>query len=226
MDKKTFAQYAKTAERKHKDDVVLQYCTGKSVLDVGCVGQDRDYASDNWLHNKVRKVASHLDGVDILLEEIALLRAKGYSMYSLDELQQTSNRYDVILMADVIEHVNDPVGFLRLYASYLTADGVMIVTTPNSNRANNFINILFNNNYTVNPEHTCWFCPRTFSEVTTRANLAITAFFWAHHYFGKADIKGLYQKFKMTLANLLISARKNFSPNMIFILSNHTEHGR
>lgn len=226
MNKKEFAQYAKTAQRVHKDDVVLQHCAGKSVLDVGCVGQDRDFASDNWLHNKVRKVASRADGVDILLDEIAQLKQRGYNMYSLDELQTTSNRYDVVLMADVIEHVNDPVSFLSLYASFLSENGFMIVTTPNSNRANNFVNILFNNNYTVNPEHTCWFCPRTFSEVTARAGLNIVQFFWANHYFTSAQVKGIYQKFKMQLSNMLIGARKNFSPNMVFILSNHPDHGR
>ena len=226
MDKKEVAAYAKTAKRRHKDEVVLETCAGKTVLDVGCIGQDRDFTSDNWLHNKIKSVATNTDGVDLLLDEIAILREKGYSMYSVDELRQMNNRYEVIVMADVIEHVDDPVNVLKFYSSFLLPNGIILITTPNSNRANNFINILFNNNYTVNPEHTCWFCPRTFSEVVSRTDLTIKDFFWAPHYFDATQVKGLYQKFKMSLSNILISARTNFSPNMIFILSKDSGHGR
>lgn len=226
MNKKEIAAYAKTAKRLHKDEVVLERCVGKTVLDVGCIGQDRNYTSDNWLHNKIRGVATKTDGVDLLLAEIALLKEKGYSMYSVDELREMNSRYEVIVIADVIEHVDDPVNFLKFYSSFLSTSGIIIITTPNSNRANNFINILFNNNYTVNPEHTCWFCPRTFSEVVSRTDLTINSFFWAHHYFDPNTIKGFYQRFKMFLSNTLISARTNFSPNMIFILSKASRDGR
>jgi hypothetical protein len=226
MNKKELVQYAKSAKRLHKDDVIVKVCAGKSVLDVGCIGQDRDFTSDNWLHNKVKKVASHTDGVDVLLHEITALKQKGYSMYSVDELRKTKNRYDIVLIADVVEHVDDPVNFLKIYSSFLSENGLMVITTPNSNRANNFVNILFNNNYSVNPEHTCWFCPRTFSEVASRAELTVNEFFWGHHYFGSEQVKGLYQKFKMWLSNILISARTNFSPNMIFMLSKNPDHGR
>ncbi len=218
MDKSEIAAYAKKARRIDKDQMIEKICTGKTVLDVGCIGQDRNFSADNWLHNKVRKMASKADGVDILLPEIELLKQKGYSMYSVDELQKMNTKYNVVLMADVIEHVNDPVAFLNFYAPFLENDGVMLITTPNSNRSNNFINILFNNTYSVNPEHTFWFCPKTLGEVIDRAKLTLDDFCWAPHYYTSKDVKGIYQKIKYFLGDVLISWRSNFSPNMIFIV--------
>lgn len=43
--------------------------------------------------------------------------------------------YDLILLNQVIEHVPDPVGFLRSFRSALKPGGVLVVTTPN-NRSN------------------------------------------------------------------------------------------
>lgn len=223
MNKKELITYAKRAVKVDKDQVIISACTGKKVLDVGCIGQDRNFNSENWLHNKIRAVAQKLDGVDILENEIRWLRQNGYSVYSVEELNALNAKYEVIIMADVIEHVNDPVGFLTFYASFLSENGVLLVSTPNSNRSNNFISILFSNNYSVNPEHVCWFCPRTFAEVADRAKLSIQEFHWVNHYFNTGEAIGLYQKFKLFLINLLISMRSNFSPNMIFILSNDTK---
>lgn len=218
MNKNEVAGYAKQARRQEKDVVIEKFCTGKTVLDVGCIGQDRNFMADNWLHNKIKRIASRADGVDILLSEIDELKKKGYSMYSIDELKALNTKYDVVLMADVIEHVDDPVSFLKFYSAFLKDDGVMVISTPNSNRSNNFVNILFNNTYSVNPEHVFWFCPKTMAEVVDRAKLSLSDFYWAPHYYTAKKVKGLYQKFKYMLGHLLMMWRSNFNPNMIFIV--------
>ena len=219
MNKAEIPNYAKNAKRVNKDDMIERLVKGKHVLDVGCIGQDRGYKSETWLHNKVKRFAAKTDGVDILSEEIKELRQQGYSIFSVEELKATSNKYEIVLMADVIEHVNDPVGFLAYYAEYLNTGGQIFISTPNSNRANNFINILFNNNYSVNPEHTFWFCPKTLAEVVNRARLNIDEFYWSNPYYSLKDVKGFYQKFKFIVGRWLMSMRTNFSSNMIFILS-------
>jgi 2-polyprenyl-3-methyl-5-hydroxy-6-metoxy-1,4-benzoquinol methylase len=219
MTKEEILSIAKKANRIEKDKFILDSCKGQSVLDVGFVGQDRDFDAPNWLHNKVRGVATQLIGVDIMEEPVRMLKAKGYSVFTVEELKGKNDKFKIVLMSDVIEHVNDPVSFLSFYSNFLETGGKVIVSTPNSNRANNFIHILFNNNYSVNPEHTFWFCPRTMAEVVDRAGLQISEFFWAGHYFPASSIKGIYQKFKLMLINLLISLRTNFSPNMIFVIT-------
>jgi len=222
MTKKEITQYVKNAKLiPDKDQIILDNCLDKQVLDVGCIGQDRDYDSPDWLHTKIRAIAVRVDGVDILEDRITEARKKGFSIYQPTELN-VNTKYDIVIMADVIEHVNDPVAFLSFYSTFLKTDGKILVTTPNSNRSNNFINILFNNNYSVNPEHTFWFCPKTFAEVVERSGLQIFNFFWISHYFRLEDVKGLYQKMKLFISIVLFKWRRNFSPNMIFFLSKNT----
>ena len=219
MTKTELIERARLAPCIEKDKFILNECSYKMVLDIGIVGQDRDFNSPTWLHNKIRRVAIKLHGVDILQEPIQKLKQLGYFAYTVEELKNMSDQYDVVLISDVIEHVNDPVEFLNFYSNYLKPGGKLIVSTPNANRANNFINILFNNTYSVNPEHTFWFCPRTMAEVISRTSLKIFEFYWAGHYFEPSQVTGIYQKFKLMLINRLIKLRSNFSPNMIFVFT-------
>lgn len=218
MTKSEIQEHAKRASRIMKDDFILNECRGKSVLDVGCIGQDRNFGAPDWLHNKVKGVAKSVDGVDILTDQILELKKLGYSMLTIKELEDKNQKYDLVLISDVIEHVNDPVAFLSYYSNFLAPHGRMLVSTPNSNRSLNFINILFNNNYTVNEEHVFWFCPRTFAEVAVRSKLTIKEFYWADNYFSMSQIRGVYQRFKIRLSNLLFRLKSNFSPNMMFVL--------
>jgi hypothetical protein len=49
----------------HRESLILNSCRGRSVLDVGCLGQPRNHDSEHWLPGELRKVASNLMGVDI-----------------------------------------------------------------------------------------------------------------------------------------------------------------
>ena len=93
MTKDEIQKYAKRATRIMKDDFILSECKGKSVLDVGCIGQDRNFSSANWLHNKVKAVAKNVDGVDILTDQILELKKLGYSMLSIKELEEKISDY-------------------------------------------------------------------------------------------------------------------------------------
>lgn len=219
MDKDRIFNIIKRAQRSEKDLLILEMCTGLSILDVGCVGQDYDYKNPAWLHNRIKNVASSIDGVDIDKDGIVKLKESGYSIYLPDELSKSGKKYDVVLMADVIEHVNDPVEFLRFYSSFLNDKGKMIITTPNAHGIRNFSSILIRNNYPLNPEHTFWLCPRTFLEIIQRANLEFSSFYWLNEYHKFKDIRGLKNRCVYTFNLFFTRLRSNFSPNFMIILS-------
>ena len=58
--------------------------------------------------------------------------SKGAAYYrDIDSIPE-SNRYDWILMIEVIEHLDDPVGFLAKVGKRLTERGRLVVSTPNA----------------------------------------------------------------------------------------------
>jgi len=217
-DKKNwFKKIAESKKLFNKNELVKKLCKNKEILDIGCVGQDIDYSSSNWIHNQVKEVASSIIGVDINTEGIKKINNMGYEAYHYDDIKK-GKKFHILLMLDVIEHVNNPVEFLNDYQDFLKEDGKIIMTTPNSNRAINFVNIFFKNDYSLNYEHTFWFCPKTFLEVVSRTEgLQANEFYWLNDYNQnqKLNWKG---KIIYYFEKILLKKSSNFSPNFMFVL--------
>ena len=143
MDKQSFIKQFRKAPLLVKDDVVLRHCSGKDVLDVGCVGQDKFYDSDTWVHGKIKKVAKSLLGVDINLAHRSELQARGFDLVSPQELEATGRLFDVVNMGDVIEHVDDVNAFFKYYLKFLKPGGKLVFTTPNPYSSRIHYSILF-----------------------------------------------------------------------------------
>jgi 2-polyprenyl-3-methyl-5-hydroxy-6-metoxy-1,4-benzoquinol methylase len=218
MEKSALKQRIKKAEVSEKYAVIRNICRGRKVLDVGCIGQDVTAETENWLHNEIKEVASDVTGVDISIEKIAAFNQLGYHMLNPSQLERENETYDVVIMADVIEHVNDPVVFLKSYAKYLNDSGKMVITTPNANRAVNFFSIFFFNNYSVNDEHTCWFCPKTLNEVVARSGLNIMEFYWLKKYYTYNEIS-FASKVVTGLADTMAAWRKSYHQNFMIVVS-------
>jgi 2-polyprenyl-3-methyl-5-hydroxy-6-metoxy-1,4-benzoquinol methylase len=218
MDKTTLKRAIKKARVTDKYSFIKNLCKGCSVLDVGCIGQDAEINSPNWLHQQIKNVATEVTGVDIILENIEELNKQGYRMLHVSELADRHETYDVIVMADVIEHVSNPVEFLQFYSRFLKPSGSMVISTPNANRAINFLSILSYNNYSVNDEHVCWFCPMTLLEVIHRSQLKLVEFYWLKKYY---NFKGLniFTRIITWTSDMLALCRKNFNQNFLVVVT-------
>ncbi len=209
----------KRARVVNKQAKIIELCTSKSVLDVGCVGQDIDYNNPEWMHNLIKNVCISIDGVDIDKEGINILNSKGYSVYLAEDLRSLNKKYDIVLMSDVIEHVNDPVAFLSFYSKFLNESGRMVITTPNAHGIRNFTSIILRNDYALNTEHTFWLCPKTMAEIVNRAALRFADFYWLNEYFTIKEVKGIKNKVTYVSNSLLRRIRTNFNANFMFIVS-------
>jgi 2-polyprenyl-3-methyl-5-hydroxy-6-metoxy-1,4-benzoquinol methylase len=113
-------------------------------------------------------------GIDI--SETAVNRAvkefgEFYSCGDLFEYaNQRQNCYDVVIFTEVIEHINEPITFLRSVMKILKSDGYAILTTPNKS--------IYSTNAiwaTDNPPvHCWWFSEESISYMGEKLNSVIT----------------------------------------------------
>ncbi|MBK8698072.1 MAG: class I SAM-dependent methyltransferase [Saprospiraceae bacterium] len=199
-----------------KIQLVKKQCAGKSVLDVGCVGQDNDFSSPNWVHRHLVAVASNVTGVDINRAGIQQASTLGFHIVHVDELD-VSQKFDVITMLDVIEHVNDICQFINYYAPYMKEDGKMIITTPNPFNIRQSFNILLFSKPSINPEHTSFIDPFNFVEIANRVDMKIQDFNWLKEY--DKPVK-LYLKLLTTFVfSWLRVLRRHLNANYAVILT-------
>ncbi len=160
-----------------RDKFIQQMCSGKHVLDLGCIRHSAEYAlaDPGWIHNKIKSVASKVVGVDYLPEEIEKLTAKGYDIIFGDVTKpiDLNDKFDVIVAGDLIEHLVNFEGFFENCSRLLNPDGVLLISTPNPFYSAEFHFVAFKGDYLINPEHTCWIDPQALSQLSSRFDYRI-----------------------------------------------------
>jgi len=95
------------------------------VLDVGC--------GPGWLAGELRRRGHHVTAVDLVEHPEIRRRSDRFVQADLDQglPEEIQGSYDVVLAADVLEHVRDPERLLRQITDCLADDGVVLASVPN-----------------------------------------------------------------------------------------------
>lgn len=148
--------------------------SGKTVLDIGAVEHDWEHVrSPRWKHRRLVAWAQKVVGVDILSDYAAALTAEGFDIRNVDACGPTDlgERFDVIIIGDVIEHVDDPSAMLRFARRHLAVGGVIVVKTPNPFYWRYVWRTLRIGTLVANAEHVRWVSPTMALELGYRADL-------------------------------------------------------
>jgi SAM-dependent methyltransferase len=166
---------------KDRIDYLCQLVKGKRVLDVGVVDHQLGSAeSPEWLHGRLCGVASECEGVDVLPEEVAELRRRGFSVSCTNIVERPLPReFDVVVCGEVLEHIDATRGFLENCRKMLAQNGQLILTVPNPWYANVIMKAAFGNlPFQDNADHVAWYDPSTIYELGGRCGFEL------HKYSG------------------------------------------
>ncbi len=102
--------------------------SAKRILEVGC---SAGYLSEMFTHTGCTVTAIELDQAEAEKARPYCSRIIIGSIEDPNILQAAAGTYDVIVCADVLEHLRSPLSVLERLGSYLHEDGCFIVSLPN-----------------------------------------------------------------------------------------------
>jgi 2-polyprenyl-3-methyl-5-hydroxy-6-metoxy-1,4-benzoquinol methylase len=169
-----------------RDDWIIAHCTGKSVLHLGCTDWPLTEArlqAGRLLHQKLAMVTSSLTGVDAdaegikklreLMPGLPLIASEGESMHQHPELN--GKRFDVILAADVVEHVSNVGQFLNSCRLFMGPDTELVITTPSAFSLKRFAYWFLAGREHVHPDHIAYFSHSTLEQHLKRSGLILSS---------------------------------------------------
>ena len=148
-------------------EVFRRILANRSVLHVGYADWPITTIEAN-LHVQLDTICSRLDGVDPHDEAAALIRphVKGKLFTSLGEV---NDRYEVLLVPEVIEHVGDVATFLS--DLHQVEFNEVIITAPDAYSCRNFFDFPSGSAEfieVVHPDHHAWYSPYTLSNLVAK----------------------------------------------------------
>jgi 2-polyprenyl-3-methyl-5-hydroxy-6-metoxy-1,4-benzoquinol methylase len=148
----------------------VEYIKGKYVAEMGC--------GHGYISIALSSEAERLDGFDVDSDAIerAIYLKKRYSIRNINffvfdgyNTNMPSNSYDVVLSADVLEHVPNPKRYLTECYRVLKDKGVLVLTTPNGLIAKKDERIIKSHS----PYHITEFYPSELENMLTSNNFKI-----------------------------------------------------
>ena len=172
----------------------IEQIKGKKVLDIGMAEHDITHIeSSNWKHNYIRENASYCLGLDIIESLVDMLKGRGYNVIHMDATSEDyiGEKFDIVNIGDVIEHVNDPIKLLEFAKRHLAEDGKILISTPNPFFYKYIIRTMQESTFIANFEHNFWVTPSMALEIGRRSGLKLNNYYL---FSSKNKLKAFFQK--------------------------------
>jgi 2-polyprenyl-3-methyl-5-hydroxy-6-metoxy-1,4-benzoquinol methylase len=200
----------------HVSAPAIAYAKDRHVLNIGMGGYVDDAAETERalaaptvesLHSELAKVAASLTGVDINPYAVEIVRRAVPGRYVVADIMSPSlleqfehERFELIVVGDVIEHLDNFGLALRNLKALLAPGGFMVISTANAFAFDTIAKMLMRYE-AVHDEHTCYFSYMTLKRTLEMNDLRMVDFMfythkhldrfngwmhWVGHYLGNA----------------------------------------
>lgn len=163
-----------------REAAITEIIKGKKVIHIGCSDHiqiiNDKIRNNTWLHKLITDNADECIGIDIDRESIEFIRNElGYKNVYYGDITTdvfdniTDNTWDYVVFGEIIEHLDDPVNFLKVFkmkfGKYVSK---FVITVPTVYNRHQFTNMM-NYKEIINSDHRFWFTPYTISKVLASA---------------------------------------------------------
>lgn len=176
--------YKELLMEQNRLELLQQLCKGKRVLHIGCADHlpliKSKIEKRKWLHGLLCDVAGECTGIDISEEAVAYITQElNYTdVYYADITKElpkaiSDKQWDIVIMGEILEHVDNPVDFLMSIKSRLQLRAnQLVITVPNS------FNVLIKNDIKcntedINSDHLYHFTPYTLARVIYKSGFEL-----------------------------------------------------
>ncbi len=146
--------------------VLAAICQGKRVLHIGCADSPLTDA-ENSLHLFLQGYAERLDGQDLDSDALRMLEPYVTKGELFSDLGHATYEYDLVLIPEVLEHVDNVKHFLAEVDKIRSREIVITVPDAYSCMSRHFEYQPGTRTFleAVHPDHNCWYSPFTLQNV-------------------------------------------------------------
>jgi len=201
---------------------ILEFCRNKKVLNIGC-------ADNYYLHAKISEIAKDLVGIDINRGSLNSLKEDGYKVFEMDaENIQIDETFDIIVMGEVIEHVNNVGNVLNSVSKLMNKDSVLILTTPNIACLLLYFNVVILGKDQA-PDHVYYFDIKTIDRLIERYNLRINEKIYIPpeiKMLGNNILSKIVYFIATVIENIIYLFSKRLGGSILFLTIRKNYHGK
>lgn len=191
----------------NRDQFLVERCARRSVLHVGCTCSPnlfRNLKQGTLLHPQLERVAKKCVGIDIAATDIKVMQTLGHDVRQMDATDLSMLRglvFDVVVLADIIEHVTHPGAVISEAIKVVAPTGEIIVTAPNAFGLIRLMKLLFRHEQ-VHPDHVAYYSSGTLTALAERYGLQLIENAW---YRQENRDKRISTLFATTVERLAVS---------------------
>jgi len=162
--------------RRREDDLplvgtefgrILELVQARDILDVGCAGGPGKVDLEQTSHTRHSEATR------------SRRLAQGYNVAVADAQSfELGRKFDVIVTADLFEHLGNSGVFPERGGEYLRPSGLRCIVTPNALSPNNALKSLARLRVRVNAEHICWYDWKALRKILARHGFQPVEEYW------------------------------------------------